>query len=134
MCNEPQRTKMVSVYWAWTWPTGDRRAYKQHLCVEDAAELATYVRNSRLDYQLCFRCNEPLREDSTRVTVWITAYFPKHDRIDAYADFHVSCHNEVVPYLVQGAERLDDRGSGWGAPRPDLEADPWQALGLTPAS
>lgn len=125
---------MASVYWAWTWPTGLRMAYKQQLCVEDAGQLAAYCVASQSNYALCFKCHEPFGNNTEPVTVWITAYFPHRERIDAYADFHAGCHEQVVPELMQGAQRMADRGSERGAPRPDLEADPWAALGLAPAS
>jgi hypothetical protein len=126
----PLHGKGCSVYWAWKWPTGDRRAYKQLRCVEHSASIALMCARAAQNVATCTHCFKPFEPEEPSVTVWATVYFPHRERIDAYADFHARCFEEAEESLRVGARRLPDRGSGRGAPRPDLEPDPWTALGI----
>ena len=130
-----QHSKMASVYWAWTWPTGDRRSFKQLRCVQHSVALAEMCARAKANVQDCTACGEEFSDIDTPVTVWATVYFPHRERIDAWADFHARCFEAAEPAFRLGATRLPDRkGPGRGAPRPGHEDDdPWRAIGIPPS-
>jgi hypothetical protein len=124
---------MASAYWAWTWPTGDRRSYKQHICAEHVDAISSWIKYDKASLQTCYSCEEEFKEFETVVTVWFTLYVPKRERYDGCLDLHVTCHEQAVDGFMLNAERLRDRPmSGRGAPRPDLELAAWDALGIYP--
>ena len=136
ICAEPQTAKMSSWYWAWTWPTGDRRGYVQLICKGCITDHVKRLIRYAADDTCCVLCRGPL-DASDSATVWLTLYAPGRDREDLSLEYHPSCFESEADVFSRGARRLPDReGAGSGgppAPRPREEWPSWSAMGIDPA-
>lgn len=128
LCNERSKTKLATVYWAWYWPSGDRRSYKQRF--DPICAMPTFAKlNWSIDNEgHCPVCREHTG-DSPDVTLWATAYVPGHEAAAYALDYHARCFEQIADELTVGAQRLLDRPLlGAGGPPPRAEVDPWDGF------
>ncbi len=134
-CQEPSREKMAGFYWAWTWPTGDRRAYKQFFDFECATPvLRDLVRVERHPDE-CLQCGIMPSTSEGEVLVWCTYYLPGKERQDACLPFHPACFEGRADRFSHNAVRLADKGVGGGgtpSPNPGNRWDSWASMGIEP--
>jgi len=135
-CGEQSKEKMASFYWAWTWPTGDRRAYKQLLDFECSTKHLRRIVRAEENERRCVECQELVDPSVGEVVVWGTVYLPKKDRLDVGLPFHPSCWEESCEGFTRNATRLSDRQEQAGGPPPATQRnkwDSWASIGIDPA-
>ena len=129
VCGEPQSRKMASFYWNWTWPTGDRRGYKQLVDAECAAPYLRLARSQMDESELCAHCGDKV-DHLLSIDLYCTCYIPGRDRDDWMRSYHAACFEQVFQAFQQGATRLPDRkGLGSGAPRSPAQGTGWESWG-----
>ncbi len=135
-CQEPSAAKMAGFYWAWTWPTGDRRAYKQLLDFECSTTALRRIVRSQKEQPECNECGGKTDPQAGEVLVWTTYYLPGKDRADACLVFHPACFEQVAQQFVHNAVRLPERrvgGGGSPAPHPGRPQNAWAMPSLDTA-
>lgn len=125
---------MASFYWRWTWPSGDRRAFKQFFdseCVHTPIEL---LQEPNGEPQECPICRKMV-EQWPSVTVWSTYYVPGQEAGSGCVEYHESCFQVAEEGFMRNAVRLTDRaavGAGGPPPRPGNPWDTWRQQGIDP--
>jgi hypothetical protein len=125
VCQERRPGKLATIYWAWTWPTGNRLAYKQHYDPGCISIWNKAIMIGRKPQPHCSECDEEFVNGISRVSVWATIYLPKQERIDDMIEFHPDCFEAVVDRLTAHATILPNGGSGSGTGAPSPEPEPW---------
>lgn len=116
---------MATVYWAWTWPTGDRRCYKQFFDPQCFASVVTKI-NAADNNDLCFMCGQLAATDQD-LNLYATYYVPKHDRADAFLSIHEACLSQGDQYFMQNAIRMPNRQEHVTPPSREHPKDPWDS-------
>jgi len=132
VCGEPSRAKLATVYWRWTWPSGDQRAYKQKYDPTCGIALFSRITKSQAGAEECVMCEESAKwPNAIYVHGWV--YVPGHDQEEIELIHCEECFLKTEAVYTQGAERLADREvGGRGTPAPNPADDPWAAIGLHP--
>ncbi len=127
---------MAAFYWGWTWPTGDRRSYKQLLDFECSTPYLKQIVQAEQHEDDCVVCKEEVDRAEGEVLVWGTVYLPGKDRLDVCLPFHPAHFEAMADHYTHGATRLVNRGSQAGGPPPETPGnkwDSWDSMGITPA-
>ena len=123
---------MATVYWAWYWPSGDRRSYKQRFDPICAMPILAMLRSSLESPDDCAGCHERITGDAD-VQVWWTLYLPGREREDWSLLYDAACFERDADRFTAGADRLLDRTAGGGGPpAPSTRVVPWETIGLHP--
>lgn len=134
LCDETSPVRMMTMYWAWTWPSGDRRCYKQHFDYECAAGVVQKVEKAD-NTDLCFMCGE-LAAMTSDINLYATYYIPGRDRLDAFLTIHEVCLTKGDQYFTQQATRMPERSQSDRAKANGVKGNPWDSwgvMGLTPS-
>lgn len=134
-CAEPSQWKLASFYWRWTWPSGDRRGYKQFF--DSNCVVGPFGRITHWDEETmtCAVCQEETRFPD-QITVYATYYLPGQERQDGYVLYHPACFQGAEAEYLAHAVRLADRDAEAGGPPPRTKGNPWdswKAQGIDPA-
>jgi hypothetical protein len=135
VCQERRPGKLATIYWAWTWPTGDRRAYKQFFDSDCIGVWNMPLQVAHKQSAHCSGCGEKVTDDERSIAVWATIYLPGRDRIDDVLEYHVPCFEKNAERFTMNAQRLPVRpeGSGTGAPVPEPQEWPdWASIRIVP--
>lgn len=136
MCDETSQWKMASFYWRWTWPSGDRRAYKQFFDAECVNVPLQLLREPQEEATECPICGK-LVEAYPAITVWATHYIPGQEPATGCIEYHESCFQVAEPQFLKNAVRLPDRAmvqAGGPPPGHGNPWDSWRQQGIDPAS
>jgi hypothetical protein len=132
LCDEPYARQMMSVYWRWTWPSGDQRGWVQKYDPVCANAFVGRLGPAAGDPNTCIKCGTFVAYPN-QVLLLGYVYIPKRDRIDLELPHCEECFMKSEAEYTQGGRRLEDRGiGGEGALAPNPADDPWAALGLHP--
>ena len=136
ICQETPPYKMASIYWRWTWPSGDARGFAQLFDAECFAGQKDLLVIAQSDSELCGLCEEPV-EYPKNVDLWATWFVPGKEKASGAIRFHPACFEKIVDQVTKNAKRLSDRplaqGEGPLALSPMNRWDSWESMGLAPA-
>lgn len=133
LCEERSPYKLATIYWAWTWPSGDRRCYKQWF---DATCFHTVIEklNRSDNTDQCFFCGE-LAATVDDLNLYATYYIPGRERADGFATMHQNCLMNGEHQLTQNGVRMPDRGRDFVQQVLPITGNPWDSwdqMGLRP--
>lgn len=134
LCDEPSPIKMMTVYWAWTWPTGDRRCYKQFFDYSCAASLVPKI-EAKDSTDACYLCNQ-VAATADDINLYATYYVPGRDRLDAFLTIHESCLSRGEQYFTKNSVRMPERTQDQRVQAAERKGNPWDswgAMGLSPS-
>jgi hypothetical protein len=122
---------MATFYWAWFWPSGDRRAYKQLVDPICAMGIIKRVNDAIAQDDHCIRCHERIN-GSPEVVVWATIYIPFRERLDVGLPYDAACFEKEADLYSKGGQRLLDRAPAVllqeGGPPPGAAWDEWDLV------
>jgi hypothetical protein len=127
---------MATFYWNWTWPSGDKRAYKQWFDFECSTPNLRRIVMAEKDPDNCIACGAFIDDQEPYTILWVTYILPGNDKASTSFAYHVSCFESEAEIYSANAKRLEVRSDGaGGAPRPvpGNKWDSWQAMGIKPA-
>jgi len=132
LCGEPSRTKLATVYWRWTWPSGDERGWMQKLDPTCGIAFFTTIKNSQAGADQCLICEEEAKwPNAIYLHGWV--FVPGREMQELELLHCEQCFMKTEPRYTQGGTRLKDREDGGRRPpAPNPADDPWAALGLHP--
>lgn len=125
---------MASFYWRWTWPSGDRRAYKQWFDAECVGGVLHLLSEPQEEPTVCDICKE-LVTGYPSITVWATYYIPGQEPGTGCAQYHEACFQVAERGFLHEAVRLEDRAmvqAGGPPPGPRNPWDSWRQQGIDP--
>ncbi len=116
---------MAAFYWRWTWPSGDRRGYKQQMDFECSSSHLRRIVKAENNVDDCVFCGKPVDNGQSSLIVWYTMYLPGKERMDGGLDYHHECFTQAEYWYTQNATRLTDRDGGGGGPPASTRGNPW---------
>lgn len=131
-CGSREPGKNAWVLWAWNRADNERVAYRQRLCLMCVATtLAPLVISAQDSPMLCPSCHSDAGEQMD--PIYSTYILPGDAKRQAEFATCGPCAVEVRNRAMVGADKLDDRPVGVGAPTPAASpTSGWDALGLRP--
>jgi len=123
---------MASVYWRWTWPSGDQRGWVQKFDPVCGNSFFSTLGPQAGDENTCILCGQHV-DYPNMITLHGYVYIPRRDRIDLELPHCEECFMKNETKYTQGGRRLAERQvEGGGAPTLNPADDPWAAIGLHP--
>lgn len=126
--------KLASVYWAWFLADGERRAYRERLCIPCFAQYVVAINiEAENAPESCPVCHASTAGDAD--PVFATVFRPGSDPEETIWNTCGVCAVEVRAPIVASGIPLEDRnlGTSGEGPRPLTQASPtaaWDAMGL----
>lgn len=125
--------KLATLYWAWAWPTGLRKSFKQRLDPQCMAPYVDLINEANQSPNDCPICSGPCISGDYAL-IWVTAYIPGAERLDTSMAMHPACFNDQVQHFTEGAVQMPDRHASDGGPKAPLPENPWASLGIKPVA
>jgi hypothetical protein len=120
---------MASIYWRWTWPSGDQRAYKQRFDPTCAMPVLAKINSAIAEEDNCVGCHKRI-SGAPDVVIHAHVYVPGREELYVQMPYDDACLQKDESIFETGAERLLDRpmdgGAGPRAPIPDRGWEAWE--------